>query len=143
MTRRFALWLAGAALASRPALGETLPKLAIIAHKSNRMDTLAASKLRLIFLKKVSRWPWGAKIRPVNLDRRDPLRRAFSEQMLRQSPGELDAYWIEQKVTRNLSRPHAERDYRRVLAMVASSPGAIAYVPKNMVDDRVKVIEAE
>ena len=124
-----------------PARADSLDNLVVIVNKSNKLDALSESKIRLIFLRKVSRWPWGAEIYPVDLPDHSRLRRSFAETLLNQSVERLGVYWIDQKVTRNVDRPSQVDSPAAAKELVASKAGAIGYVPKSFVDDTVKVLE--
>ena len=116
---------------------------AVIVHKANKLDSLSRSQLNVIFLRKVSRWPWGAETFPIDLPDVSPVRRAFLETILNKSAQELAIYWIDQRVTRNVSAPIQAPDAAAVKALVASRPGAIGYIPAEAVDPTVKVIEVK
>lgn len=126
---------------AQPVRPEAGKKFVIIVHKSNKLESLGSSKLELIYLRKVSRWPWGAEILPIDLPDRSPLRRAFAETVLERSLDDLSLYWIDQKVTRNVNPPIEVSSVAAIKALVASRAGAIAYIPPGNVDGTVKVLE--
>ena len=71
----------------------------VIVHPSNRFEALSRSKVGYLFLRKVSRWPWGAEVAPVDLAADGPIRREFVQQALRMSEEQLAEYWIDQRAT--------------------------------------------
>src|SRR5260221_14674722 len=77
------------------------PQFVVIANKQNRLDKLTVAKLRIIFLRKISRWPWGAETDPVDLPDESGLRGIFTREVLEKSLAELGVYWIDQRATRN------------------------------------------
>ena len=85
--------------------GESEEEYVLIVNKVNKVDSLTKSKLRFIYSRKVSRWPWGAEIVPLDLPEQSRIRQRFSIAMLGSSVDELAIYWIEQKVTRNVNPP--------------------------------------
>jgi len=113
----------------------------IIANKTNRLDSISRSQLKIIYLRKVSRWPWGAETVPVDLPHRHPTRDLFVKTVLDSNVEDLAVYWIDQKVTRNVDPPVEAGSPDAVKALVASRPGAIAYIPAAAVDSTVKVLE--
>ena len=115
----------------------------LIVNKANKIDPLTKSKVRFIYHRKVSRWPWGAEILPLDLPERSPARRDFSQSVLGRSVEELAVYWIEEKMTRNANPPARVPTAAAAKAIVASRAGAICYIPANAVDDTVKVIEVK
>jgi DNA-binding transcriptional LysR family regulator len=115
----------------------------VIVNPSNHFDTLSRSKLTFLFLRKVSRWPWGAEVDPIDLPQHDLVRAEFTRQVLGTTEDWLANYWIDQKTTRGVNPPVQVHDVAAAKALVASHPGAIAYVPASAVDATVKVIKVE
>lgn len=117
------------------------PHFAIIVNKSNQIHDLSAGKVKLIFLRKISRWPWGAEMLPVDLLDSNPLRQAFVKSMMESSFADLAVYWIDQKVTRGLYPPLRAANPQEAKALVAARLGGIAYIPASDMDDSVRVLD--
>jgi ABC-type phosphate transport system substrate-binding protein len=117
------------------------PQFVIVVNKQNQLAELSPGKLKTIYLRRISRWPWGAEILPVDLVDDSGLRQEFSRSILGSTPEELAVYWIDQKVTRSVSPPLIARNPEAVKSAVASQAGAIGYIPITAVDARVKVLE--
>jgi hypothetical protein len=115
-------------------------KFAVIVHLSNQFDRLTRSKLSFLFLRKVSRWPWGAQVEPVDLAPHGPARREFTRQVLRITDEQLNQYWIDQVTTRGVSGPVEVPDGAAAKIFVAARPGAVGYIPFAALDHTVKVI---
>ena len=144
MTRRQYLRLAaGAFWAARQASAGRKEEFVVIVHPSNRFETLSRSKLSYLFLRKVSRWPWGAEVAPVDLAADGPIRREFVQQALRMSEEQLAEYWIDQRATRGVSPPVEVRDAAAAKRWVAARPGGIAYIPSSALDGTVKAIRID
>jgi hypothetical protein len=140
-------WLAMIALAFLAALAAAGTKrdepFVVIVHPSNHFDTLNRAKLEFLFLRKVSRWPWGAEAEPVDLEANSPARREFTKQVLRTTEERLAAYWIDLRTTRGISPPPRMSASTAVKAFVASHPGAVAYIPEADLDATVKAIRID
>jgi ABC-type phosphate transport system substrate-binding protein len=115
----------------------------VIVNKNNPVAWLSSSKIKIIFLRNVSRWPFGAEIVPVDLPDRSPTRRAFLEAVMRSTPDEMAVYWIDQKISRSLSKPVQVGSASEARALVASHIGAVAYVPLAEADDTVRILEVK
>jgi hypothetical protein len=115
----------------------------VIVHPSNRFDALSRSKLSFLFLRKVSRWPWGAEVEPVALASNQPVRLEFTRQVLRMTERDLDQYWIDQTTTRGVSRPIQVTGAAEAKSIVAMRPGAIAYIPTAELDRTVKALKVD
>jgi hypothetical protein len=141
MTRRQYIRLAiGVLWASSKALGKFTEEFTVIVHPTNRFDALSRSKVSYLFLRKVSRWPWGAEVAPLDLAQSEPIRRLFVRQVLGISEEQLAAYWIDQRATRGVSPPLQGRDVEAAKLWVAARPGGIAYVPSSALDATVKIL---
>jgi DNA-binding transcriptional LysR family regulator len=144
MTRRFCFSLALVfLLAVSNANGKHEEKFVVIVNPSNHFDALSRSKLSFLYLRKVSRWPWGAEVDPIDLRAQEPARRQFTRDVLGTTEEQLAQYWIDQRITRGVGPPTEARDVAAAKAMVAAHPGAIAYIPESAVDNTVKVIRVE
>ena len=126
-----------------PATGKAGDSLVMIVHPSNRFETLTRSKVSYLFLRRVSRWPWGAEVAPVQLSNPSKVRGDFLAQVLRMTEEQLEAYWIDQRTTRGVSPPAQIPDVLSVKALVAARPGAIGYIPADALDGTVKVLRIE
>jgi hypothetical protein len=144
MSRRQYLRLAaGVFWASHKALGSLKENFVVIVHPSNQFDALSRSKVGYLFLRKVSRWPWGAEVAALDLTENDPIRREFVQQVLRMSGEQLAEYWIDQRATRGVSPPLQARDATAAKRWVAARPGGIAYIPSSALDCTVKAIRTD
>jgi hypothetical protein len=144
MTRRQCFYLAaGVFRASHAAAGSLKEDFVVIVHPSNRFDSLSRSKASYLFLRKVSRWPWGAEVAPLDLAEGAPIRRAFVQEVLGFSEEQLAEYWIDQRATRGVSPPPQARDGKAARLWVAAKPGGIAYIPASALDATVKVIRID
>ena len=124
--RRAALALLGLACASARAV--EAPPLRIIVHPQNPLRAADRDFVADAFLKKVTRWPNGEQIRAVDLRPGDPVRRRFSENILKRSVGAVRNYW-QQRIFSGRDVPPPELDSEAsVIAFVAKFPGAIGYV---------------
>jgi hypothetical protein len=144
MNRRQYLRVALSVLwASRQACGGRKEEWVVIVHLSNRLNVLSRSKVSYLFLRKVSRWPWGAEAAPADLAEGEPIRREFVEQVLGMSAERLAEYWIDQRATRGVSPPVEVRDAAAAKRWVASKPGGIAYIPASALDSTVRAMRVD
>ena len=144
MTRREYIRLAaGTFWALNQAQGHPKEELVVIGHPSNRFDSLSCAKVGNVFLRKVSRWPWGPEVAPADLAVNEPIRTEFVQQVLRISEDQLASYWIDQRATRGISPPVEVRDAAAARTWVAARPGAIAYIPASALDGAVKVLRVD
>lgn len=102
--------------------------LLIIANPSVvSVDRLTPDDIRAIYLLRMTRWPDGSNIVPVNLDARSDVRARFTASLLQQDEASLAVYWNEMHYAGKLP-PVVQQSEAAMLAFVRSVPGAIGYV---------------
>ncbi len=144
MTRLRTLGLALSLLAALgSAGGPREEEFVLIVNRSNQFDSLSRSKIGFLFLRKVSRWPWGAEAEPIDLPPHESARRWFSKHVLRSTEEQVDEYWIDKRATRGVSPPLQVPNAAAAKAVVAARPGAIAYIQAAAVDGTVKVLKVD
>lgn len=118
---------------------QAVEPLAVITSVTNPLDTLSFDSLKLIYQRKSQMDAEGNRWIPLNLPISDPLRRGFSLALFSLLPEEQDDYWNIQYFN-GISPPKVMASEEAILRFVASTTGAIGYVRKQKVDDRVKVL---
>ena len=132
------------ALMAEPGGAETRPPgagLRVIVHPTNRAVALERRFVADIFLKKVTRWPHDEIIRPVDLDRGSPVRRRFSEDVLKRNVAAVASYWQQQVFSGRGVPPPELDDEAQVVKYVLTNPGAIGYVSGSAAIENARVIE--
>ena len=116
------------------------PAYRVIVHPANPTTSLSRDQLADMFLKKVTRWPDGEKIRPVDQRTSSPVRKELTERVLRKSLAAVRSYW-QQLIFSGRSIPPPELDSEAaVIAFVARHRGAIGYVSGQAKLDGVKTV---
>jgi ABC-type phosphate transport system substrate-binding protein len=135
-----ALW--SAAASAQPGFQGTGYK--VIVNTAQTATAIEKSVLADIFMGKTTRWRDGSRITPIDHSSQSPLRVAFTKEVLGETMAAAMAYWVRQMST-GAARPPAVKDKdEEVIAMVASSPGAIAYVAETAtLPATVKVLKVQ
>ena len=105
-------------------------KYVVIVNPANPIRRLSQSQLSRIYLGKLQGWEIAGKIEPVVvLDQKtgSPMRAQFTQDVLRKSVAEADAYW-RQEIYAGRNFPPLEQTEEEALAAVRTSIGGIAYV---------------
>jgi len=113
--------------------------IAVIGAPGLDLGHLDRAAVASIFRRKLRTLADGGRLVPVNLPASDPLRTAFSLAVFDLEPAAMDAYWNE-RYFHGVSPPHVLASVEAVLRFVATTPGAIGYVPACAVDGRVRVL---
>ena len=119
--------------------GNATESLALVTHPSSNLNNLSLETIKLVYLRKLMLASDGNRWIPLNLPSTHELRRAFSISLFKKLPEEQESYWNEQYF-QGLTPPQVFASEEAILRFVAITPGAIGYVKKQSVDERVKVL---
>lgn len=104
------------------------PSFIVIVNPSNAVTTLDQAFVADAFLKKITHWSNDEVIRPVDLVPGSPVRRRFTEGVLRRSVEAVKGYWQQRIFSgRDVPPPELESD-DEVVKYVLKYGGAIGYV---------------
>ena len=116
------------------------PAYRVIVHPDNPTSSLSRDQLADMLLKKVTRWPDGETINPVDQRTNSHARKELTERVLRKSMAAVRSYW-QQLIFSGRSLPPLELDSdAAVVAFVAKHRGAVGYVSGEAKLDGVKVV---
>jgi ABC-type phosphate transport system substrate-binding protein len=133
--------LATLSIGALPAAAQS-GRYVVVVNPRNPIKRLNATQLSKIYLGKLQGWDIDGKIEPVvPLDQKagSPLRAQFTQDILRKSPAEADAYW-RQEIYAGRSFPPLEQSEDEALNQVRTSVGGIAYVSATADLKGVKVV---
>jgi len=112
----------------------------IIVNPANSATSVSAAEVRRIYTGKISQLG-GQKLVVINLAETDPLYAAFAEKMIKMSAAEFKQFWVDAQIKGQGTAPMIQRNSAAAKMIVASLPGAIAYVDASVVDGTVKVLQ--
>ena len=122
-SRAFAVLLLGLALAAWAA-----PDYQVIVNAQNPVKALDRDYLEDVFLKRITHWPDGSFINPVDQRLQSPARQAFTEDVFNRPVAAIHDTWV-QAIFAGSGIPPPELDTdAAVVEYVKSHPGAIGYV---------------
>jgi hypothetical protein len=120
---------------------EVPPGFRVVVHPANHESFATRQLVSDVFLKKVSRWPDGEPIRPVDLTLGSAVREAFSQNVLRRSAAAVRNYWQQRIFTgRGVPPPEVVSD-ADVIRYVREHAGGIGYVSTAADPAAVKVLQ--
>jgi hypothetical protein len=104
------------------------PPYRIICNPSNSITAVDRRLVQDAFLKRVTIWPTGELIRPVDQVSTSPVRRTFSQEVLKRPVEAVRSYW-QQRIFAGRELPPPEvRSDDEVVRFVLREPGAVGYV---------------
>ncbi|MCW8838335.1 MAG: hypothetical protein OQK11_06505 [Thiovulaceae bacterium] len=111
---------------------------AVVVNKKNKIDKISKKQLKNIFLKK-RHFIDNQKIVAINVSANMPLRMKFEKSILQMSREKLNSFWTKQHF-HGISPPLTQSSTNSVKLFVKNVDGAMGYLPKNLIDDSIKVI---
>ena len=112
----------------------------LIAHPAVGMRDVSLNSTRLIFSMQLGQWPDGGPVRVYVLPDDSEVHRSFAKDLLSLYPRQLRRVWDRQLYSGTGQAPEAVADPVEMRQKVANTPGAIGYLPSEMIDDTVQVL---
>lgn len=110
----------------------------VIINFNSQINSITDTQLKSLYLRK-NEYLNKQKIIPVNLLANNKARKGFESSILKMDRISLNEYWIK-KHLEGVKPPISQESYKAILNFVINVDGAIGYIPSDMNDDRVKVI---
>jgi ABC-type phosphate transport system substrate-binding protein len=102
--------------------------LAIIVNSENPISSIDRHFLADAFLKKVTHWPEDGVIQPVDLKSDSPVRRLFSDEILKRSVMGVKNYWQQLIFSGQDVPPPELENSEQVIRYVLKNPSSIGYI---------------
>ncbi|WP_108445492.1 hypothetical protein [Halomonas denitrificans] len=132
------LMLLGSTMASAQEMA-----LAVVAHPDVTTQHLTRDTTRAIFAMRQRTWPDGQAVRVFVLDNNHPVHARFAKEQLAVYPHQLQLAWDRMVFSGTGQAPNRVQDQQEMLERIATTPGALGYLEREYLDDRVQVISME
>lgn len=142
MARLSSLVLTILLLASTAASAQEVA-LAVVAHPDVATQRLTRDTTRAIFAMRQRTWPDGQAVRVFVLDNNHPVHARFAKEQLAVYPHQLQLAWDRMVFSGTGQAPNRVQDQQEMLERIATTPGALGYLEREYLDDRVQVISME
>ena len=106
-------------------------------------SALSLNTARLLFSGKRRQWSDGQQVHIFVLADDNPLHRQFTQQVLKLYPRQLRRAWDVRTYSGTGQPPELVASPEEMRERVARQPGAVGYLPEDMVDEHIKKIEVE
>ncbi len=114
--------------------------LLIIANPSVPVEgPLPLTEIAAIYLLRVTSWPDGSHIVPVNRDAGSDARREFTARVLQEDNAELAVYWNEMHFMGKMP-PLVQESPEAMIAFIRNVPGSLGYVTGSTPPANVKLL---
>lgn len=137
------LALAASPRAAPVARAEARPPLAVVVGPSMKLTEISLGTLRSIFRGDNATAPDGKRFVPVNAPLTSYERVLFDRKVLGLEPDEVAQFWITRRIRDEGMPPRTLPSADLGARVVASYPGAIAYVSSKIVKSGVKVLKVD
>lgn len=114
----------------------------VIVNNKNPVETLTREQVGKLFLKKMD-WGNGARVEPVDLQVKSPVRANFTQRVHGKSISAIRSYWQQAVFMGTASVPPEKRYDSEVIAHVRNNPGAIGYVSASANVKGVKILTVD
>ena len=112
----------------------------LIVNAANPVSTLRETDVSKLFLRKVTKWPNGKPVQPVDQVASSPARRKFSDVIHRMDVPSVKSYWQEIVFSGRGDPPPERASDDDVIRFVRANPNAIGYVSASIALVDVKVV---
>jgi hypothetical protein len=124
----------------QPRAGATSKPLVVIVSASTPLKEISTALLRRAFLGEPTEYASGRRLIPINHLPGTPTRAQFDRGILDLEPDEVGRFWIDRRVRDQAPPPRTVPSVDFALRVVMSLPGAISYVPPELVNDKVRAL---
>lgn len=131
---------AGVSLLASQSSASSAAGLLVIANSGVQLPgAMPIDELSAIYLLRLTNWPDGSHIVPVNREASSALREKFNRIVLKQDAGALATYWNKMHFL-GKDPPVVQESEQSMLAFVQNVPGAIGYISGSTPPQNVKVL---
>ncbi|PMR81799.1 hypothetical protein C1H70_04795 [Halomonas urumqiensis] len=130
--------IAGPAMAS-----DDESTVVLVAHVDVETQRLTRDTTRALFAMRQRSWPDGMAVRVFVLDNNHPVHARFAKERLGVYPHQLQLAWDRMVFSGTGQAPMRAFTQPDMLERLATTPGALGYLEREYLDDRVQVIAIE
>lgn len=126
-----------------PATSADQRQVALIVHPDVDTRTLTRDNARAIFAMRQRTWPDGQAVRVFVLPGSHAVHGRFTKEHLAVYPHQLQLAWDRMVFSGTGQAPNRVSSQAEMLERIATTPGALGYLEREYLDDRVQVISME
>ena len=139
---RAALLLCLLPLMGIKAVADEQPVL-LVAHADVTTQRLTRDTTRAIFAMRQRTWPDGQAARVFVLPNDNPVHERFVKERLAVYPHQLQLAWDRMVFSGTGQAPDRVRDQAEMRERIATTPGAMGYLEREYLDERIQVISMD
>jgi len=112
----------------------------VVVNSRSGVERLSQDEVVNIFLGRYRRFPNGGNAVPIDMSQESPLRAEFYRKLVNKDLNEINAYWSRLIFSGKTSPPRQAANAAEIIQLITSTPGSIAYLERNQVDNRVRIV---
>ena len=114
-------------------------QVAVICHPQIQENEIDKVRLLDFYSGDILQWTDGTPVVLVDLKEKGKVKNSFYD-FLGKSTSRMKSIWMRNMLSGESDPPLSIQDEGEILSLVAKTPGAIAFINLNMVDDTVKLL---
>ncbi|MCU7811029.1 MAG: substrate-binding domain-containing protein [Candidatus Thiodiazotropha sp. (ex Notomyrtea botanica)] len=115
----------------------------LVVNENVPIETLSRSTVRSVFSMRMTSWPDGVPIQVFVMGDKTKLHASFSKEILGVFPHQLRRAWNRQIFAGTGQAPAKVDTEQEMLDKVATTPGAIGYISKELINEQIRKIAVE
>ena len=119
-----------------PAIAEPV----VVVNARSSVTQLSQDEVINIFLGRYRRFPGGGAATPIDQPEGNPLRAEFYRKLVNKDLDQINAYWSRLIFSGKTPPPRSAENAAEVLRLLSANPGGIAYIERNLVDSRFRIV---
>jgi len=119
-----------------PAVAEPV----VVVNARSNVTQLSQDEVINIFLGRYRRFPGGVAATPIDQPEGTPLRAEFYRKLVNKDLDQINAYWSRLIFSGKTPPPRSAENAAEVLRLLSANPGGIAYIERNLVDSRFRIV---
>lgn len=123
--------------------GAEARQVLLVAHPDVQTQRLTRDTTRAIFAMRQRTWPDGQAVRVFVLSNDNPVHGRFVKERLAVYPHQLQLAWDRMVFSGTGQAPTRVFSQAEMRERIASTPGALGYLEREYLDDRIRVVSME
>ncbi len=119
-----------------PAMAEPV----VVVNARSSVTQLSQDEVVNIFLGRYRRFPGGGAATPIDQPEGNPLRAEFYRKLVNKDLDQINAYWSRLIFSGKTLPPKSAENAAEVLRLLSANPGGIAYIERNLLDSRFRIV---
>lgn len=115
-------------------------EVVVVVSAQNPVASLTRSELADIYLGRISRFPTGQPVMPLDMSESSPTYATFYRAYLGQTPAQIKMHWSRLIFTGRGQPPRSMADSKAMADFVAGHAEAIGYLDATHLDGRLRVL---